>query len=294
MTNQKLRKIRRDVTGFTLVELLVVIGIIALLISILLPALSKARNQANEVACASNLRQLGIALTMYATETGYYPGNLTNVNGIYAIWPTRLRAYMKGNQKVFRCPSENHDYDWPVGSTAAPTANMADTGNGYKFGESLLVENVAKFSYGYNDWGAGQLLGGSIEQDGAPTAACVQRGLGGDIVPSGTASLNYAQLKASRVRIASEMIAITDISPVQSDGYVFNVDPRNPNEAPSNRHRGGSNVLWCDGHVTWKTKQDLCLFPITNPNVKYPVNSVFWNNLHPEQWNNDHSPRVPF
>lgn len=60
--------------GFTLFELLVVIGIVALLIAVLMAALVKVRKQALEVKCRANLRSIGQALTMYTQVYGYYPG----------------------------------------------------------------------------------------------------------------------------------------------------------------------------------------------------------------------------
>lgn len=89
--------------AFTLVELLVVIGIIALLISILIPVLGKAREQSNAVKCLSNLRQMGMAAMMFAQEhKGYVPTASDHAWATYAD-PTRTKFAYRSNvdQNVF-------------------------------------------------------------------------------------------------------------------------------------------------------------------------------------------------
>src|SRR5437763_1075381 len=91
-------RLRRRSAGFTLVELLVVIGIIALLISILLPTLSKARESSKRTVCASNVRQIVYAIHLYADQyRGWAPPSQVSIDGagqgIYAFYTRGWKDY---------------------------------------------------------------------------------------------------------------------------------------------------------------------------------------------------------
>jgi prepilin-type N-terminal cleavage/methylation domain-containing protein/prepilin-type processing-associated H-X9-DG protein len=90
---------RRYRPAFTLVELLVVIGVIALLISILLPALNRARMHANRVACSSNMRQIGLYMMMYHEEFKSLPiGYHQNEGQWWWSWDKQMGKYLFNSQ----------------------------------------------------------------------------------------------------------------------------------------------------------------------------------------------------
>ncbi len=129
--------------GFTLIELLVVIAIIALLMAILMPALSRVKKQAQSVACMARLKSWGLMFKFYADDNdgkfnaGWGVGETT-------LWPNALRPYYKDQWDMLLCPTATRiDRTGQQGTFMAMTRTLATPGGG---------SQEYAFSYGINSW----------------------------------------------------------------------------------------------------------------------------------------------
>ncbi len=213
--------------AFTLVELLVVIGIIALMISILLPALAVAKQSAMTTVCASNIRQLATCSIAYAADNhGYYPpahfdflvlnlhrwhGTRENPSEPFDVTGSPLRKYMQAGA-IRKCP---------------------------EFEPEKPGFEAAAGGYGYNN----HFMGSSTEN--------MDWAEGSDNIPA----------RDCMIRNADRKIMYTDAAMAVKSGkgfvlieYSF-VEPPTTSYGPTSpsihfRHRGKANIAWADGHVT--------------------------------------------
>ena len=121
----------RKLTGFTLIELLVVISIIALLISIMIPALDRAKRQVKTVICSSNLHQWGLVFELYTSDNrGLFPADCSVERG----YATLVRPYLK-DERLRLCP----------------TAKKTIAEGGRQPFAAWRIDDITG-SYGLNDW----------------------------------------------------------------------------------------------------------------------------------------------
>lgn len=233
---------RRKCAAFTLVELLVVVGIIAVLISILLPALNKARAQANAVKCASNLRQLGIADQLFAQEHNGYmvrawwnsdPKTRNDNGGSWGYtypqmgWDYVLLKTLKlARAEYYKCPADASEFirgEWNDGFT-------------YPFLQDDILADNLHSSYRLNVSNTDQV----INSDALVKFNAIKR----EKLKPASMAIRFFDGRTGKLELENAHHVST-----LEKGYTTFVSKTYKDNVAWRRHNNKANYLFADGHV---------------------------------------------